>query len=94
MKYLKSVENYIDKFVDNYYLKSNFIIGEYVIVTRAYQSNENYSIKIKNGDRCKIIDYGMSSQYVIIEREDGVKEEYRKNRITPEVEYNANKYNL
>lgn len=85
MKHLKLYEDFDDEFE----------IGEYVIVIRAYRSKESsFPVNIKTGDRCKIIGPGMSNVYVIIENEDGFREDYRKNRITPEVKYNRDKFNI
>jgi len=91
MKHLKLFEDIYD------HDKLNDVkLGEYVIVIRAYR-NSDY---IKNGDRCKVVSLKNTDntffvgQYVIIENEDGIREEYRKNRIISELEYNANKYNL
>ena len=79
MKHIKIYEDFDD----------NFEVGDYVIVVSAYSSN-----KIKTGDRCKVIGPGLSSQYFIIENEDGIREDYRKNRIEPEIKYFTNKFNI
>ena len=69
-------------------------VGDYVIVIKAYRSNDG-SVKIQNGERCKVVSLdGMSEYYVIIENQDGVREEYRRNRIIPELLYQQQKYNL
>ena len=86
MKHLKIFEDWDD----------DFRVGDYVIVIKAYRSKESlYPVNIKNGDRCKVVEYSsISDEYYIIENEDGVREEYRMDRIIPEVKYNSSKFNI
>jgi len=88
MKHLKIFENFEDD--------ERFKVGDYVIIIEPY--SESLS-KFKHGEKCKIIDIKrylnmQNRNFLMIENEDGVEEGYFTDRVIPEVEYNANKYNL
>ena len=98
MKYIKTYETFETLYDPNKYYDVK--VGDYVIVIKQYRTSESsFPVKIKNGERCKVISLepprmAGSQNYVIIENENGIREDYRKNRIIPEFLYNLNKYNL
>lgn len=97
MKYLKQFEKYNKKFK----------LGDFVIIISEYTSIY-VGTKFKNGDICKVIDiisdsYGMGSEYILIENENGVIEKYSKDRLKIatqkdiekyEIKKSTNKYNI
>lgn len=84
MKYLKLFEE----------RDGRFNVGDYVIVIEPYSKSLS---EFKYGEKCEIIDikkYNMQKEFITIKNEDGIEEGYFSDRIIPEIEYNAKKYNL
>ena len=93
MKHLKAYERKHKKTYENkWFGYPDYKVGDKVVVIDSYVSTPEHPCIIKDDETCTIIK--VDEIYCFIMNKDGVIEEYHKKRIIPELEYDANKFNL